>query len=113
MKAALCPKGPARVANRSAFATKFLAGMIVPNDSIRHGRLTGETETNTYLQEKTMTTLKNFLNDEQGQDMVEYTLILAFVALGIGALWSGMQTDVTNVWQSAKDQLDTAAKNTK
>jgi pilus assembly protein Flp/PilA len=28
-----------------------------------------------------MTYLKNFINDEEGQDMVEYALILGFIAV--------------------------------
>ena len=46
-----------------------------------------------------MTFLKNFINDEQGQDMVEYTLILAFVALAIGALYSTMGNNILAIWQ--------------
>lgn len=56
-----------------------------------------------------MTFLKNFLNDEQGQDMVEYTLILAFVALGIAASYQAMKTDVTTIWTNASGELGKAA----
>jgi Flp pilus assembly pilin Flp len=31
--------------------------------------------------------LMNFLRDEQGQDLIEYTLLLAFVALASAALF--------------------------
>jgi len=34
--------------------------------------------------------MKKFLRDEQAQDMVEYTLLLAFVALAAGAAWVGI-----------------------
>ena len=60
-----------------------------------------------------MTFLKNFLNDEQGQDMVEYTLILAFVALAAGALYNGIAGDVTSIWTKASTHMNdanTAAK---
>ena len=33
-----------------------------------------------------MTFLRNFWNDEQGQDLIEYTLLMAFVALASAAL---------------------------
>ncbi len=36
-----------------------------------------------------MRMLKNFLRDEQGQDLIEYTLLLAFVALASAALFIG------------------------
>jgi Flp pilus assembly pilin Flp len=34
--------------------------------------------------------LKSFLQDEKAQDMIEYTLLLAFVALAAGAAWVGI-----------------------
>lgn len=34
-----------------------------------------------------MTILRNFWNDEQGQDLIEYTLLMAFVALASAALF--------------------------
>ena len=36
-----------------------------------------------------MTYLRNLWNDEQGQDLIEYTLLLAFVALASAALFIG------------------------
>jgi len=35
-----------------------------------------------------MTALRNFLNDEQGQDLIEYTLFLAFVCIASAALFT-------------------------
>jgi Flp pilus assembly pilin Flp len=60
-------------------------------------------------EKRTMTFLKNFLNDEQGQDMVEYTLILAFVAMAVGALYKGMSTDVLDIWTKASGHLSDAS----
>ena len=37
-----------------------------------------------------MARLTRFVRDEQGQDLVEYTLLLAFVALAAGAAWVGI-----------------------
>ena len=34
-----------------------------------------------------MTLLRNFWNEEQGQDLIEYTLLMAFVALASAALF--------------------------
>jgi Flp pilus assembly pilin Flp len=36
-----------------------------------------------------MTTLRNFWNEDQGQDLIEYTLLLGFVALASAALFIG------------------------
>ena len=36
-----------------------------------------------------MTFLRNLWNDEQGQDLIEYTLLMAFVALASAALFIG------------------------
>jgi Flp pilus assembly pilin Flp len=53
-----------------------------------------------------MTTfLKNFLRDEQGQDLVEYTLLLAFVALASAALFIGAGAQVSGIWQAANTRL--------
>ncbi len=56
-----------------------------------------------------MTFVKNFINDEQGQDLVEYTLLLAFVALAIGALYTTMSGSVLNIWTKANTDLANAA----
>ena len=36
-----------------------------------------------------MTILRNFWNEDQGQDLIEYTLLLGFVALASAALFIG------------------------
>ena len=56
-----------------------------------------------------MTFLKNFFNDEQAQDMVEYTLILAFVAMAVGALYVGMSDSVLDIWTKASGHLADAS----
>jgi Flp pilus assembly pilin Flp len=55
-----------------------------------------------------MTFVKNFINDEQGQDLVEYTLLLAFVALAIGALYTTMSGSVLGIWTKANTDLANA-----
>ena len=52
--------------------------------------------------------IRNFLNDEQGQDLIEYTLLLAFVALASAALFIGAGTSVSNIWSTANSQLGAA-----
>ena len=57
-----------------------------------------------------MTTLRNFWNEDQGQDLIEYTLLLAFVALASAALFIGAGGNVSGIWSSTNSQL--AAANT-
>jgi Flp pilus assembly pilin Flp len=57
-----------------------------------------------------MNTLLNFFQDEQGQDLIEYTLLLAFVCLTSAALFIGAGTSVAGIWNSTNTQL--AAANT-
>ena len=58
-----------------------------------------------------MTTfMTNFLRDEQGQDLIEYTLLLAFVALASAALFIGAGNSVKGIWSVTNSQL--AAANT-
>jgi Flp pilus assembly pilin Flp len=52
--------------------------------------------------------LLNFLRDEQGQDLVEYTLLLAFVALASAALFIGAGTAVSGIWVKASGALSNA-----
>jgi Flp pilus assembly pilin Flp len=49
--------------------------------------------------------LKNFMRDEQGQDLIEYTLLLAFVALTAAALLTTMKTSVSSIWTNASSRL--------
>jgi Flp pilus assembly pilin Flp len=53
--------------------------------------------------------LRNFWNDEQGQDLIEYTLLMAFVALASAALFISAGTSVSKIWSTANSQLSTAA----
>ena len=53
--------------------------------------------------------IRNFLNDEQGQDLIEYTLLLAFVALASAALFIGAGSSVSSIWTEANTRLNTAA----
>ena len=55
--------------------------------------------------------MRNFLRDEQGQDLIEYTLLLAFVALASAALFIGAGGSVKGIWVAANTSLDTANTN--
>ena len=52
--------------------------------------------------------LVRFLEDEQGQDLVEYTLVLALVCLASAAIFSSAGSSVNKVWNSANTTLSKA-----
>ncbi len=52
-----------------------------------------------------MKTTCNFLRDEQGQDLIEYTMLLAFVALASAALFIGSGNSVYGIWSITNSQL--------
>jgi Flp pilus assembly pilin Flp len=61
------------------------------------------------------TTMKNallcFVRDEEGQDLIEYTLLMAFIALASAAIFVGAGSSVSSIWKSASNQLSNAAAN--
>jgi Flp pilus assembly pilin Flp len=52
--------------------------------------------------------LKNFLTDEQAQDLIEYTLLLAFVCLATAALFISSGGSLSGIWITANTDLTTA-----
>ncbi len=56
-----------------------------------------------------MTILNNFVRDEQGQDLIEYTLLLAFVALASAALFLTSGGSINTIWSVANSRLSVAA----
>ena len=55
-----------------------------------------------------MTTINRFLKDEQGQDLIEYTLLMAFVALASAALFIGAGSSIKGIWGATNTNLATA-----
>jgi Flp pilus assembly pilin Flp len=51
---------------------------------------------------------EGFVRDEQGQDLIEYTLLLAFVALASAALFIGAGGSVQGIWSVTNTQLGAA-----
>lgn len=49
-----------------------------------------------------------FMRDEQGQDLVEYTLLLAFVCLASAALFIGAGNTISGIWKTANATLTNA-----
>jgi Flp pilus assembly pilin Flp len=52
--------------------------------------------------------ITNFIQDEQGQDLIEYTLLMAFVCLTSAALFVGAGTSVSGIWATTNSQLAAA-----
>ena len=57
-----------------------------------------------------MTGLRKFWQEEQGQDLIEYTLLMAFVALASASLFIGAGGSIKGIWTTSNSQL--AAANT-
>jgi len=53
--------------------------------------------------------LRNLWVDDQGQDLIEYTLLMAFVALASAALFISSGTSISKIWSTTNTQLSTAA----
>jgi len=52
--------------------------------------------------------LHRFLKDDQGQDLIEYTLLLAFVCLASAALFISAGGSVGGIWSATNSQLAVA-----
>jgi len=55
-----------------------------------------------------MTLWRKLWNDEQGQDLIEYTLLMAFVALASAALFLGAGGSIKGIWATTNNQLSSA-----
>jgi len=52
--------------------------------------------------------VKNFVRDEQGQDLIEYTLLLAFVCLASAALFINAGQSISGIWRTTSGILSNA-----
>lgn len=55
-----------------------------------------------------MNLIRNFWRDDSGQDLIEYTLLLAFVALASAALFLGAGGSIKGIWSTTNSQLAAA-----
>jgi Flp pilus assembly pilin Flp len=53
--------------------------------------------------------VRSFLSEDNGQDLIEYTLLMAFVALASAALFIGAGGSIKTIWTTANTQLANAA----
>jgi Flp pilus assembly pilin Flp len=56
-----------------------------------------------------MELLRRFVRDERGQDLIEYTLLMAFIALTSAAIFINAGKSVKGIWGVASNQLSNAA----
>jgi Flp pilus assembly pilin Flp len=52
-----------------------------------------------------MNSISKFWYDERGQDLIEYTLLMAFVALASAALFLGAGGSLKGIWSATNNQL--------
>lgn len=53
--------------------------------------------------------LCRFLKDEEGQDLIEYTLLMAFIALASAAIFLNAGGSINGIWGTASNTLVNAA----
>ncbi len=51
-----------------------------------------------------------FLKEEDGQDLVEYSLLLAFIAMGAIAILTTVKASINTLWTNISTQLAAAPK---
>lgn len=56
-----------------------------------------------------LTFFKRLWKEEEGQDLVEYTLLLAFIAIGSAAIITTIGGDVKTVWTATSTHMAAAA----
>jgi len=52
-----------------------------------------------------MKALYNLWNDDQGQDTIEYVLLVAFVALASAAIFLAGGGSISGIWSTSNSQL--------
>ncbi|MDZ7636933.1 MAG: hypothetical protein U5J83_01535 [Bryobacterales bacterium] len=52
-----------------------------------------------------LNTLKNFVREEEGQDLVEYALLLALITLAVASVLPAFGTALSAVWTSVQGKL--------
>ena len=52
--------------------------------------------------------IRSFFKEEDGQDLVEYSLLLAFVGLGAVAILTSVKNSINTLWTTVNTKLTTA-----
>ncbi len=56
-----------------------------------------------------LNTLKNFVREEEGQDLVEYALLLALITLAVAATLGTFTESLKGVWDTVAAKLTSSA----
>jgi Flp pilus assembly pilin Flp len=56
-------------------------------------------------EEEMLPLMQKFWQDESGQDLIEYTLLMAFVALASASLFLSAGNSIKGMWSGASSQL--------
>jgi Flp pilus assembly pilin Flp len=56
-----------------------------------------------------MELLKNFWKEEEGQDLIEYALLLGFITLAVVGALTAIQGNLNTLWGNAESAVGTAA----
>ena len=56
-----------------------------------------------------MIAVRNFWDDDSAQDLIEYTLLMAFVAMASAALFLGAGGSLSGIWNTTNSQLSAAS----
>jgi Flp pilus assembly pilin Flp len=59
-------------------------------------------------EEYMMSFMQKFWQDESGQDLIEYTLLMAFVALASASIFLSAGNSIEGIWGAASTQLSGA-----
>jgi Flp pilus assembly pilin Flp len=62
----------------------------------------------TWRQKEMKSQVYGLLRDEQGQDLIEYTLLLAFVCIATAALFISSGGSLSGIWSATNSQLAVA-----
>ena len=54
-----------------------------------------------------MTLIKDLLREDRGQDLAEYAIALAVIAVGVGLLAAAIGGDVNTLWDHAQPAIQT------
>ena len=56
-----------------------------------------------------MKSIMGFWREESGQDLIEYTLLMAFVAMASAAIFINAGVSIHGIWNTNQSQLSNAA----
>jgi Flp pilus assembly pilin Flp len=53
--------------------------------------------------------VRSFVKEEDGQDLVEYSLLLAFIGLAATGLLTSVKSSINSLWTSVNSKLKSAS----